>query len=310
MNSKISFDPYESEQDNWLPPPRNEVHRALYKLLARIQIAPADRSLASQYQTMVREMLRKSLGGVKHDFLSGSYARHTAIRPLHDVDMIVVLDGEKRARLRSENPRKTLYALYSALNEAFDRHPTGAEILNRAVCIRFLGGQMKIDVVPAFENSNKDLLEIPDHHEMAWVHTDPKWIITESRRLNRESGNLLKPIVKFIKKWRFIWNIKLKSFHVELMCNAIDLSQISEIDQALYVVFTDLSENVLLPCRDPARPSVDLSSYLTDWARRNASYRFRTAAKYAKDALASVRQGNLIEAHGFWRQIFEGNYPE
>ena len=52
----------------------------------------AEGAAASKQQNVVRDNLQRHLGGIVRDALSGSYARRTAIRPLHDIDLFVVLD--------------------------------------------------------------------------------------------------------------------------------------------------------------------------------------------------------------------------
>ena len=69
----------------------------LLEQLARdLELTAAERETADHQQRVLRETIRAQLPGVSRDFLAGSYARHTAIRPLHDIDLLVVLDRVAR----------------------------------------------------------------------------------------------------------------------------------------------------------------------------------------------------------------------
>ncbi|WP_255415181.1 hypothetical protein [Vitiosangium sp. GDMCC 1.1324] len=77
------------------------VREGLEKFIQSLELTQGQRDEVSRQHTLVREALRKRLN-TKTDFLSGSYSRHTAIRPLHDIDIFVVL-GE----MSSHPPRFT-----------------------------------------------------------------------------------------------------------------------------------------------------------------------------------------------------------
>lgn len=78
-----------------------EINTALEKLLeTHINISQAARSQGSTSHNYIRDVLKgkndtNSLFPrlVDGDFLSGSYARGTKLKPLDDIDVMVVIDG-------------------------------------------------------------------------------------------------------------------------------------------------------------------------------------------------------------------------
>ena len=52
------------------------VNEAFDKFKSRLEISPSEQADASRRQQTIRNQLREGLA-VEHDFLTGSYARHT-----------------------------------------------------------------------------------------------------------------------------------------------------------------------------------------------------------------------------------------
>lgn len=176
----------------------SEINTALEKLLeTNINISQAARSQGSTSHNYIRDVLKgkndtnssfpRLLDG---DFLSGSYARGTKLKPLDDIDVMVVIDGaglrvlnnglvqdvEVRGSGQNENPilqhmgpdsllsSKTVMSLFQqALNET---HPN-SKIRNdeQAVNVWLESYGLGIDVVPCFHliprNDMRDHYFIP-----------------------------------------------------------------------------------------------------------------------------------------------------
>lgn len=159
-----------------------------------------------EYISSVQINLRKYLkdhstyGKIYVDtFLSGSYAKHTSIRPVkndkkRDVDIIVVTNHSKE-----DNPEKVLRELYDVLDESSTY--VNARIQHHSIGIEL--GQISIDVVPVIVDVNdSDLYWLPDSKRNIWLVTDPKGHIQWSTATNQENNNKYKPLVKFFKWWR------------------------------------------------------------------------------------------------------------
>ncbi|MFO0578866.1 MAG: hypothetical protein U1A78_33095 [Polyangia bacterium] len=287
------------------PWPRHDVHEALYELLSDIQLTPEEIRRASDCHNEVRARLKGTLRGIKDDYLSGSYGRRTAITPLHDIDVIIVLDRDVRAALWRGAPVDTLRAMQAALRDSFPNSELTPQ--KRSVRIRYR--QLDVDLVPAFESEREGVLEIPDRRASSWLLTDPDAVIDESPRLNQMNANLLKPIVKILKKWRDIWDIRLSSFHLEMMIYSLGQFQRLEIDHALTETFAHLHRAVNGICPDPANPHIDLGDYLSPTERADVTRRLAAAFGQAIEALRLAESGNLVEAHNHWKNVFRDAYP-
>ena len=128
----------------------------------------------SSVQNNLRDYLRqhKTYSRVhKETFLSGSYAKHTSIRPAkedskRDVDIIVVTTHSQ-----NNDSSEVLQELYDALvasstyrSATIQHHSVGIEL-----------SQLSIDVVPVIVDEDDDSLYwIADSEDGSWIKTDPK----------------------------------------------------------------------------------------------------------------------------------------
>lgn len=284
----------------------NDVLEALRQVLRKIELLPEERAAAIHYQRMVCEMLGRSLGGILREIPSGSFARDTAITPLNDIDIIIVLDGERRAQLWDSAPERTLNAVAASIRDVFDF--VEPDYQNRSVRIGFKHPGFPVDIVPAFDAGPQGLLEIPDNRAGRWIETVPEQVSQMSVELNQGNAYLLLPIVRLLKKCRDLWNVRLKSFHIEMMCYLAPPFKVPRIDCALAQTFHSLSMLIHEACPDPADPRVDMSSYLLHGQRHELSGLFDQAAHYAFDAIADTKNGNFRSAHNNWKRIFGDAY--
>lgn len=132
-------------------------------------------------------------------FLSGSYAKHTSIRPSksdkkRDVDIIVVTTHDS-----NDNSEDVIEELKDVLlqSKTYDtataqHHSVGVEM-----------SQVSFDIVPVILDIDDDqLYYVGDSVTGNWVKTDPKGHKTWSTQVNQDNNNAYKPLVKIFKWWR------------------------------------------------------------------------------------------------------------
>lgn len=131
-------------------------------------------------------------------FLSGSYAKHTSIRPKlyddkRDVDIVVQTSYDT-----SHNSIDVLQEIYDILKEK--EIYGNAVIQSHSVGIELEG--ISIDIVPVVCSEDRDKYFIGSSDCNEWIFTDPKGHISWSNDLNFESNMKYKPLVKMLKWWR------------------------------------------------------------------------------------------------------------
>ena len=131
-------------------------------------------------------------------FLSGSYAKHTNIRPKlydskRDVDIIVetIYNSEN-------NSCEVLQELLNILSEKSIY--SNAKLHSHSVGIELNG--IEIDIVPVIRSDCKKIFCIGTSNINEWILADPKGHIEWSSRVNTDNKQKYKPLVKIFKWWR------------------------------------------------------------------------------------------------------------
>jgi len=170
--------------------------------LADINPSKTTRDYISGVQTNLRDYLKKhsEYKAIFVDsFLSGSYAKHTSIRPVlgdkkRDVDIVVVtnytaMDDSKKVieELKDVLAEKKIYG-----SATVQSHSVGVEL-----------GGISIDIVPVISDEDDEFLYyVGDVDTGDWIKTDPKGHKEWSTNTNLENNNKYKPLVKIFKWWR------------------------------------------------------------------------------------------------------------
>ena len=166
-------------------------------LLANIEPDPNNVKLAKKSHEEIRDFLAKDEEISKANpetFLSGSYARETAVNDIKDVDIILIIDLDRSIT----EPEVTLAWVQASLQNNY------SEVTRQGRSVNVVNDkEFSLDVVPATPISNRaGPLWIPDREAKAWVATHPKAQITFSSERNKATGGYYVPLIKIIKYWR------------------------------------------------------------------------------------------------------------
>lgn len=159
---------------------------------------------------------------VEGSYLSGSYARDTAVSPLDDVDIIFLikpghwLSDWDRFWESKPSPKAVLATFANAIRRRYDQSPVYVQ--RRSVRLNM--NHLDIDAVPAIQSpKDADMIWICDTTKEDWIETAPKKHEALASRLNASRGNNFKPLVKLLKAWNSALpsTASLKGFTVETM---------------------------------------------------------------------------------------------
>lgn len=281
------------------------------ELLADIEPSPTTKADASRAHASVRDHLRCHVDFKERwegDFLAGSYARDTAIRPRKsedgierpDVDIIV----ETNYSPSTDHPDDVLYDLGEVLGECF----TVERVNKRSV--RVVTSKVEIDVVPVVAQPFGFVL--PDRDLEGWKTTNPPAHNDWSSQQNERFGGRFKRLVKLFKWWRrenktgkrpkgFVLEV-LVALHAptdESHFGEAFARMLENIDGA-YGTMADAQIKPLIP--DPGLNNTgDILSKVskTDW--QAFMKRVRTHAGYARRAQTS---SDMAEATELWQKLF------
>lgn len=281
-------------------------------LLSSIQPGDNDVADAKAAHEKVRDQLRtdEDFKEAHQDtFLSGSYARHTAINDINDVDVICLVDIDK-----SVTEAELVLAWTQSI---LDKYYTKTKRQGRSVGVQAAKG-VWLDIVPgAPMNGNDGPLWIPDRKAKEWVATHPKGQIQTSKDKNKSTDGYHVQVVKLMKFWRDrlpTESCRLKSYILESLIHgsmgfpsshAIAVVSALEGIESSYGWYRDL--NSVPTISDPAYSSVNVAKHweLNDF--KDFMSQVKSAAGTARKALDNTDEG---ESRKLWRQLFGSKFGQ
>jgi hypothetical protein len=270
----------------------------------------AERDKASEQQKEVRKRL-DALLTLDDTYLSGSYRRRTLIRPLDDIDLLVVLNWEAykdTIALDAAGASAALDLIDAALAKAYpksERHR-----FDNCIQIVFAGTGIGFDVVPAFRVS-KDEFRIPDEGRGKWLVTNPREVerlVTEANQ--GRTDEWLVPLVKLLKAWNDEHGKPLRGYHLEAMAYYALLTAPANARDGIAWLLEQLSTRVWSTTPDIWLSGESPDADLTLAQRQTASALLAVAGQAARRAIRADEEGRVSDAHAIWREIFGGRYPE
>ena len=283
------------------------------ELLADIEPSPTTTANAAAAHTAVRKHLQSHPSFENRwlrDFLAGSYARDTAIRPKKtedgherpDVDIIVVTSFSTL-----DVPDDVLEELADALDSCF----TVERINKRSV--RVVTTNAEIDVVPVVTSGSN--FQLPDRDLGYWKATNPPLHNDWSRNQNSAYGGRFKPLVKLFKWWRRENRTgkRPKGFMLEVLVarhapagEAHFGEAFTQMLENIYAAYGSMATLGIKPTlADPALPGNDVLGKvsITDW--KNFIECVRVHAGYARKAQT---EEDMEEATRLWRKLFGARF--
>lgn len=282
------------------------VTRAFQEFKSKLEITKAEQEKAQTRHNNVREKLREKMV-LDRDFLSGSYGRNTKIRPLNDVDLMIVLNVDEYADdyYHNGDPTKILKLIKTIVDDLYPRTPS--KIQARSVNLDF--HDFGFDIVPSFDRSGGGLL-IPDSNIGGWMGTSPEAhqrLLTEA---NKKAGQMLVPLVKMVKSFNLNKKKPLRSFHIEAMSLDIFWEPPASYQEGLIALFSSLATKVLSNCPDPAGMGPGVDDYLDGADRLRISKLLGDSIEKARQALELESQNDHNGAIGVWYSLLGAPFPK
>lgn len=196
-----------------------DVERTLRRILAEIEPTRAQKEGAQRSHKHLRALLDSGQIGsrIRGSYLSGSYARDTAIRPLDDVDIIFEIEpsGWNSGLFRTlPTPDRVLQSFATAIRR---RYPS-TSVYSQRRSVRLNLNHLDIDVVPAIpDRSDPGLILVPDRNSDSWIKSSPLRHSEIASRVNSQREGRFKPLVKLAKFWNsnLPGTTRCKSFTIE-----------------------------------------------------------------------------------------------
>lgn len=213
----------------------------LWTIAGEVEPTPARKEAARRSHRYLREILKSGnfADRLVADFLSGSYARDTAIAPLDDVDIVFVVDPERwKKPLFSSLPDPA--GILESFARAIRYRYNSSSVVAQRRSVRLELYHLDIDVVPAVATDRQGFLKIPDVDEDTWILTAPEKHAEIATSVNKRCRGRFKPLVKLMKYWNsnLPTTANLKSFAIETMAIRIFSDvQLSSLEDGMLAFF-------------------------------------------------------------------------
>ncbi|RUL51919.1 SMODS domain-containing nucleotidyltransferase [Lysinibacillus antri] len=270
----------------------------------------------------------------------GSFARRTKIRPLDDIDFIIVFSANGSTyntyfnneitisvpdtatnlrRLTNEDNTLNSVRLLNKLKSSLQNVPqySAADIKRNqeAITLKLTSYEWNFDIVPAFitspDSSQRTYYLIPDGNGK-WKKTDPRIDAKRATEINQKRNGGVLRIIRLIKYWQKRPVVpSIRSYLLEnLVLNYFDTNEVSISDQVtLKDLFYHLSISIYSSCYDPKGIQGDLNT-LTSETKHKFSEAAAKASLCAQNAIGFVAKDDHKSAHDEWKKVFGSEFPD
>ena len=288
--------------------PTRTVDKGFRDFLQTLTPTTGESQAAKNHRASIKARLESNFNMTRF-FRTGSFGNGTSISGYSDVDYFAEIPTDKL----NNNSTTTLGEVRDALKKRFPN--TGVRVSCPAVLVPFgTDAKESTEVTPAdyIEDTEEDgykVYEIPDCSD-GWMRSSPDAHNAYVREVDGDLGGKVKPLIRFIKAWKYYRNVPISSFYLELRV-AKYAEDVSSILYSIDVkgVFSHLDNIDLARMQDPMGISGYISPCSTQAQLDDAKSKLVTALIRAQKARDAEARGDTKEAFDWWDLLYDGNFP-
>lgn len=272
----------------------------------------------------------------------GSFARRTKIRPLDDVDLMILLNGRGTVAQTTSDPYTYWLKIQDGSAPLADfpdnyGYVHSVKILNRiksqlttvatyrsaelkrnmqAIILNLVSYPWSFDVVPGVPITNGTggiaYYLIPDGTGN-WMRTDPRIDAANITRVNKRHNGKFLPTVRLLKYWnRRTHKPRLSSYYFETLATQVFeyAPVIVDFPQAVKYFFDNCPTYLWRTCPDPKGLGPNLDTGVDLATKQKVATAMEEGASQAASALRYEGQSNPKDAIYWWRRVFGPDFPE
>ena len=274
--------------------------------LRRLTPSSGEATAATKHRQSIEQCIRANIG-LNRFWRTGSFGNGTSISGFSDVDyMASIPNGNLR-----QNSSSYLGEIRRLLDVRFPA--TGVRTACPAVVVPF-GTDKKetTEITPADRvgiSADHLVYDIPDC-DGGWIRSSPDAHNSYVRTIDQSLSNKVKPLIRFVKAWKYFRNVPVSSFYLELRVAKYASGQ-SGILYAVDVecVFREFVRIGLAKIQDPMGVSGYISPCRTEAHLQDTKSKLATVASRAERANAAERDGRTKDAFYWWDLLFDGKFP-
>lgn len=274
--------------------------------LSRLTPTGTESQAAQNHRASIEQCLKINFDLLRF-FRTGSFGNGTSISGYSDVDYFASIPTKKL----KENSTSTLRQVRNALDKRFPN--TGVRVNSPAVLVPFgRKTSENTEVVPADYVKKQNgfyIYDIPDGNDK-WMKSSPDAHNAYVVSINKKLGFKVKPLIRFLKAWKYYRNVPISSFYLELQTAryaANEKSIVYSIDIKNVLGF--LYKNNLSKMVDPMGISGYISPCATNIQHDDAKSKLTNAYVRAIKAREAEINEKIKDAFYWWNLVFNDKFP-
>lgn len=273
----------------------------------------------------------------------GSFARNTKLRPLDDIDFLVLLHNQGASPVRSLHERyvyrlqlrnrtsplapfsdesgnvnsiRVLNKIKSSLARVPNYRQVELKRNNQAVTLNLQSYPWVFDIVPAapVDNGLRTTHYLIPDGSGNWIATDPRVDDENVTQVNSWHQKQFLPTVRLLKYWnRRTHKPRLGSYYLENLALRVfnySMPRITDFPSAVSFFFARCQNLLLSPFPDPKKLGADLDAGLDLMPKLKVSEAMKEAQMNAGVALSHESRSQHREAIGYWKRVFGPKFPD
>lgn len=241
-------------------------------------------------------------------FRMGSFGNGTSISGYSDVDYLATVP----TKYLKQDSTSTLRVVKDVLDARFPL--TGVKVNTPAICIPFGKNYSETtEIVPAdlveYKPNKLHVYEIADG-DGGWMKASPDSHNAYVTYTNTKLNNKVKPLIRFIKAWKYYWNVPISSFYLELrITNYAANEQTIVYDMDILAILGLLSRIELASMQDPMKVSGYIKACKTEAQRQDALSKLSSALGRVQKAIQASESNKIEEAFYWWSLFYNERFP-
>jgi hypothetical protein len=316
-----------------------------------VDLTPSDTSKARSSRNYLFEQIRylaqnnADFPRLAGNYISfGSFARKTKIRPLDDIDVLILLNGKGSTvshyqgdiyNLQIDNNSAPLFPFCDSSSLLF-KYVNSTKVLNKlrdrlssihnyrkaeikktmqAVTLNLSSYDWVFDIVPAVNivdgYGNTLYYIIPDGRGK-WIRTNPNIDSKNVTAINQQHGGNFLPLMRLLKYWNArIYKPRLPSYYFEYLAIKVfnGAPKIVNFSRSIKYFFDNCPLYIQSPCYDPKNLGANLDFSIDYSTKQKVIEAMSQASHIAEQSIWHQTKSSQSAAINSWRSIFGIEFP-
>ena len=289
------------------------IEQGFKNFLQTLKPTSKESDAAKKHRASIEACLKNNFG-ITRFVRTGSFGRSgTSISGYSDVDYF--------AQIPTSNLEKNSILMLRRIRDVLDkRFPrTGVRVNRPAVIVPFRpDGKERTEITPAgyVEVTTKDeykVYNIPNFSG-GWMRSSPDAHKAYVRKIDQKLGSKVKPLIRFVKAWKFYQRVPISSFYLELRIAKYIEGKPSiaygPYDLAVKRILSHLHNIELAKMRDPMKISGHIKPCSTTKKLERAKSKLSTALNRAQKACNAKKREEIENAFHWWNILYNRKFPK